>query len=163
MSRPATVKRRQDADRDYLEVVLLDLTTGYVINANKLPTWEIVVPDLTVVDVSVSYERPGQHHANDYWTMKAVRVNLRDGATIELHDIFADDGGQRAMPEQYRLVGPIHVRCTAYAYNGGPSTYPTSLLLGVVVSPAVPMCAEAWEQRRTACQVIPLATYNQDD
>jgi len=166
VSRTGTVKRRKDADRDYLEVVLLDLNTGYTLSDNKLPTWEIIVPDLTVADVAVSYERTGQHVSTDYWTMHAMRVNLRDGATVQLHDIFADDGGRRGLPEQYRLVGPIHVRCTAYPTNGGPGgpgAYPTSLLLGVVVSPAVPMCAEAWEQRRNATQVIPLQTFNEDD
>lgn len=151
------ITKRQDGDIDYLELVLYDRASNAA--TAQTVSFDLVVPDLAIADVSVKYGKDttfgiqGVHAATDAWTMYAYREDF-GGELQQLHDIFE---GSRSLPEEWRLEGPIRVRVTATISTGNY----VRLLSYVRLSPAMPMCAEEWEKRRNAIKFVGVETNTQ--
>lgn len=163
MSQRALAKRTQ-GDREYLELTLIDNNAGTFVSLTLSPSFTLEIPDLVVADVSVSYAAGGHRAAADVYQIFAQRRAVAGGFDVcQLHSITE---GERDMPEQWRLVGPMFVRIDARATGNGPTTgagVKNHLLAGVVLSPAQPMCRDEWLKRVAEVSMVPVKTFSSQD
>lgn len=162
MATQRSVIRRQTLDVHEIEAVLIDNNAGTFASPSLSPSFDLEIPDLVVADISVSYIFGGSRAA-DVYEIKALRRALSKSAVIELHSVT---GGERAQPESWRVIGPMFVRVNATATGSGPTTgaaVENHLIAGVVLSPAMPMCRDEWEERAKRTTLTPTKTFSSQD
>lgn len=159
MAREVKTRHGEFGDVAHKELILADNPTGSFASATLECEFWLNVPDLTVADISVGYAAGG-HRPLDVYSITAQRENQSgDNAVQPMHSVTE---GDRVMPEQWRVFGPIFVKVVATITGNGPSATGVTrnnLLAGVVLSPAQPMCPEEWQRRIKACAMTAVKVY----
>jgi len=165
MATQRAVSRRSEEGRqlEHLELTLIDNNAGNFISPTLQAIFTLEIPELTVADIAVSYAAGGHRVADVYEIHALRRTEAGDFDVATLHSVTE---GQRRMPEQWRLLGPMFVRVTATATGNGPiatGTTKNHLLAGVTLSPAVPMCNEDWKRLAAVSAAVPTKTFSSQD
>lgn len=159
MSRAVTTRHGEFGDVAQKELILADNPTGAFASATLECEFWLDVPDLAVADISVAYAAGG-HRAADKYYITAQRKNLSGDSAVQALQSVTE--GERTLPEQWRVYGPIFVKVVATITGNGPTATGVTrnnLLAGVVLSPSQPMCPDEWQKRIKACAMTAVKVY----
>jgi len=163
MATSRALSRRSDGDCENLELTLIDNNAGNFLSPTLEASFTLDIPALVVADIAVAYAAGG-HRVADVYEISAIRRAVAGSFdVVTLHSVTE---GQRRMPEEWRLLGPMLVKVTATATGNGPTATGTTqnhLLAGVRLSPAFPMCPEDWQARVKDAALVPVKTFSSQD